>query len=955
MRISKLWLLEEDEHGLPHWLSALLARLARTHARRLPARLRSDPSVPREEAGDPKEFLRQLARSLPEKLLRQPDRARHAFTWLVDRYVHGGIRMAEDMRSPESRAMRALEIWADKRNRHNLGLPDKLTGYPDLVSLERETTVRDSETGRPPTGRLFQKAMSRPEVAEGTELIYDGPHYMVVEVTSYPAARFWGSGTHWCTVPNRSECESYLLHGPLYVIIDKRDNEKYQLHAPSGQFADRHDEMLTMGEIESEFPGIWEVLPSGLRDEFVKNIRNPVDLSPEELALNLVANAGRPEPWYVVSHASEDTLARIAAALRSHGGLSSALDRIFYAEPDHFTNDADAFWLVDGLTRLALASGPDTVDSALGFLAIAAQENEHIANALTTAGNLDDLLRLIQAASDPEAGSELLVSLLRNNPEAASSLLRAVANIPKGRDVLRKLLGDPSAADIVPVVVTAIVEPYRKGEAWAAVVREMLPDNMPTLRAADAERSGQLRLPIDEARALREQYELPTRLRRAAEALAGRFHDGLLDRLPRDSSVPTDVRYNPVRFVVRVAENLPESLRMQPSLAGHALSWLLDRYVRGAIPSADLFLHPESFASKLLAIWAVRHWREKLELPDELDGLRDLRELAELTLGRRDRQRDHRRSAEDLIREAQAMPHVARATVVLAETPYLYAFIVGTPEALDFWTEGTRLCEPLPPGACHRIADESGVVVILRKDANDRFLVIPEYGAVTHENGRLLTIDEIDLYLPNIREIVSETKWATFLRSHRTSRIPPRDMAMLLDYHARSPGRDIEAWKALASGEYDREYLQELLRLLVRTGWLKRVVRDSLLGSHTSAVPHVLAAVLTMATVAGPEAIDTILAALADASRSRSVARAILDNLTTVIHVSGRTASTGALARLYANLVRQFPAGMNQVAAAVHVAHPAVVRGVREILRREAPHLVADFERAYLHGEDDDF
>lgn len=255
VHIHELWLLEEDEEtGLPRWLTQLARRLTRKYGRRLKTRLAEDHSVRPEFRDDPEAFLLELAAALPDILVRQPDRARRAFTWLVEGYLKGGIRFAEDMMGTNSRAMSALAIWADKRQRHNYGLSDDIRDYPDLRALEKVTTRREQKSDAVPPSRMLQRAMSRPEVAKGTHVVHDGPDYMVVSVTNYPAARFWGSGTSWCTVPNEQECMYYLDQGPLYIVLDKRTDERFQFHPETAQFADTQDEMLYPEEIRSKFP-----------------------------------------------------------------------------------------------------------------------------------------------------------------------------------------------------------------------------------------------------------------------------------------------------------------------------------------------------------------------------------------------------------------------------------------------------------------------------------------------------------------------------------------------------------------------------------------------------------------------------------------------------------------------------------------------------------------------------
>lgn len=246
---------DERRKELPSWAVRPVERLASLHRKRLLARLREDTSVDDDVRDHPLTVLTELFLSLPGELLSEPRRARCALVWITERYLDGGIRLLEDALGPESRAGRALAFWAKKKHRVHYGLPDALDGFADLVALESVTTMRDP--GKADTGfrsRLVEKALANPEIAAGTKVVHDDDASLVVEVTTYEAEKFWGSGTNWCTVPNEYTCNRYLADGPLYVLIDKSDGEKYQLHFPTGQFCNARDYPASPSLIPTLFP-----------------------------------------------------------------------------------------------------------------------------------------------------------------------------------------------------------------------------------------------------------------------------------------------------------------------------------------------------------------------------------------------------------------------------------------------------------------------------------------------------------------------------------------------------------------------------------------------------------------------------------------------------------------------------------------------------------------------------
>lgn len=242
-----------SSNRLPKWAIRCVEHLASIHRTRLSDRMAEDPSVPHELRGSPLRALTELFLSLPENLLQEPHRARSAFVWIVERYLDGGIRRFEDALDDDSRTSHALGIWADRKNRIRAGLPDRLDGFRSLVQLEGVTILRHPDA--PPIYRteVLTRALGKPDIADGTEILRNDDDTLIIRVTTPAAACYWASGTNWCT-RSREVAERYLAADALYVIVDKDSGEKYQIHFPTGQYTDRHDEPMTATTFAQLFP-----------------------------------------------------------------------------------------------------------------------------------------------------------------------------------------------------------------------------------------------------------------------------------------------------------------------------------------------------------------------------------------------------------------------------------------------------------------------------------------------------------------------------------------------------------------------------------------------------------------------------------------------------------------------------------------------------------------------------
>lgn len=121
----------------------------------------------------------------------------------------------------------------------------------------------------------------------GGETIYDGPKWEVVKIEDKgdlgkEAACFYGGQnkeTRWCTsAPGLSYFNTYIKQGPLYVLMDKSDENKgnvsglpshrYQFHFPSNQYMDVNDRQIDLIGFLNQNPELKELF----KPEFVKGL-----------------------------------------------------------------------------------------------------------------------------------------------------------------------------------------------------------------------------------------------------------------------------------------------------------------------------------------------------------------------------------------------------------------------------------------------------------------------------------------------------------------------------------------------------------------------------------------------------------------------------------------------------------------------------------------------------------
>lgn len=87
---------------------------------------------------------------------------------------------------------------------------------------------------------------------EGAEKVYEDDVWLIVVPHTEEAAKYYGKNTQWCTAgDNGNQFNYYNSQGPLYININKADNEKYQFHFESDQFMDETDTPIEKPIIEN--------------------------------------------------------------------------------------------------------------------------------------------------------------------------------------------------------------------------------------------------------------------------------------------------------------------------------------------------------------------------------------------------------------------------------------------------------------------------------------------------------------------------------------------------------------------------------------------------------------------------------------------------------------------------------------------------------------------------------
>jgi hypothetical protein len=173
--------------------------------------------------------------------------------WIVNRYIQGQFKLEDISR---------LEDDLKEFDRVRPRLYDK--DINQFKSLKELYSVIDKFKY---TDVKSTKQIKKDAKSEGADKLIDNAEILMYKVKTKEAAMLLGKGTRWCTAANKNNMfDDYNSKGPLFVIIDKGPNEKYQIHLPTSSCMDAEDEPCKL-EHFLDGPTLTQVLTTLIKED----------------------------------------------------------------------------------------------------------------------------------------------------------------------------------------------------------------------------------------------------------------------------------------------------------------------------------------------------------------------------------------------------------------------------------------------------------------------------------------------------------------------------------------------------------------------------------------------------------------------------------------------------------------------------------------------------------------
>ena len=133
---------------------------------------------------------------------------------------------------------------------------NQIKGLPELEKLLDTYQEKDTLSTKEQSNLEEQELYKSKQAI----LFYNDSQVKVVIPKTEKASIFFGRGTKWCTAArNDNMFKQYNNEGPLYIVIIKGTNEKYQFHWKSNQFMDSSDSAINPNELATKYPILWDI------------------------------------------------------------------------------------------------------------------------------------------------------------------------------------------------------------------------------------------------------------------------------------------------------------------------------------------------------------------------------------------------------------------------------------------------------------------------------------------------------------------------------------------------------------------------------------------------------------------------------------------------------------------------------------------------------------------------
>jgi hypothetical protein len=174
--------------------------------------------------------------------------------WMTVKYIQGGYKL-EDI----ERLSQYLDVFEKAKSRIEKKDINQYKNITELFSVIDVFLKKEVAVSAKDEKNQEYILMNSPE---NSTIIYDDANLKIVIPLTQAAAIYFGKNTEWCTsaTTSRNYFDSYNSRGPLYIVLDKKNNRRWQFHITKGYnnhditLMDEKDRSYPIATLAKEFP-----------------------------------------------------------------------------------------------------------------------------------------------------------------------------------------------------------------------------------------------------------------------------------------------------------------------------------------------------------------------------------------------------------------------------------------------------------------------------------------------------------------------------------------------------------------------------------------------------------------------------------------------------------------------------------------------------------------------------
>jgi len=181
-----------------------------------------------------------------------PSKNKQFLQWMINLVIRGLMKIED---APKAKDYLAVFVKFKNKIPGPQRDINKYKSLPDLFQIVEPMMELTTQ------GEVNRELEAQMHSEENIDLVYNSPTMKVVIPKNKGASCYFGQNTQWCTAASQSNnmFDYYTKRGPLYIVLIKKENKRFQFHFETHSFMDETDRSVALIDIYTKYPEIRKV------------------------------------------------------------------------------------------------------------------------------------------------------------------------------------------------------------------------------------------------------------------------------------------------------------------------------------------------------------------------------------------------------------------------------------------------------------------------------------------------------------------------------------------------------------------------------------------------------------------------------------------------------------------------------------------------------------------------